>query len=80
MLEPTDRLGNHACYSADEIYHKDAWLLFAALAQRTERIRLGPCVAPIYIREPTYVAQLAATQVRLVGEQVLPELGALSRG
>ena len=40
-----DRLGYHACYSADEIYHKDAWLLFAALAQRTERIRLGPCVA-----------------------------------
>lgn len=42
-----DRLGYHACYSADEIYHKDAWLLFAALAQRTEQIRLGPCVAPI---------------------------------
>jgi 5,10-methylenetetrahydromethanopterin reductase len=39
-----DRLGYHACYSADEIYHKDAWLLFAAIAQRTERIRLGPCV------------------------------------
>ena len=30
-----DRLGYHACYSADEIYHKDAWLLLAALAQRT---------------------------------------------
>ena len=56
-----DRLGYYGCYSADEIYHKDAWLLFAALAGRTERIRLGPCVAPIYMREPTYVAQLAAT-------------------
>src|SRR5215213_5033331 len=56
-----DGLGYHGCYSADEIYHKDAWLLFAALAQRTEQIRLGPCVAPIYMREPTYVAQLAAT-------------------
>jgi 5,10-methylenetetrahydromethanopterin reductase len=56
-----DRLGYYGCYSADEIYHKDAWLLFAALAQRTERIRLGPCVAPIFMREPTYVAQLAAT-------------------
>jgi 5,10-methylenetetrahydromethanopterin reductase len=56
-----DRLGYYACYSADEIYHKDAWLLFAAAAKRTERIRLGPCVAPIYMREPTYVAQLAAT-------------------
>jgi 5,10-methylenetetrahydromethanopterin reductase len=56
-----DRLGYYACYSADEIYHKDAWLLFAAAAKGTERIRLGPCVAPIYMREPTYVAQLAAT-------------------
>jgi 5,10-methylenetetrahydromethanopterin reductase len=60
-IAAADRLGYYACYSADEIYHKDAWLLFAAAAQRTERIRLGPCVAPIYMREPTYVAQLAAT-------------------
>jgi 5,10-methylenetetrahydromethanopterin reductase len=56
-----DRLGYYACYSADEIYHKDAWLLFAAAADRTERIRMGPCVSPIYMREPTYIAQLAAT-------------------
>jgi 5,10-methylenetetrahydromethanopterin reductase len=60
-VETADELGYYACYSADEIYHKDAWLLFAAAAKRTERIRLGPCVAPIYMREPTYVAQLAAT-------------------
>jgi 5,10-methylenetetrahydromethanopterin reductase len=25
------------------------------------QISVGPCVAPIYMREPTYVAQLAAT-------------------
>jgi 5,10-methylenetetrahydromethanopterin reductase len=62
-----DRLGYHACYSADEIYHKDAWLLFAAAAQRTEGIRLGPCVAPIYMRDPTYIAQLAATLDELSG-------------
>jgi 5,10-methylenetetrahydromethanopterin reductase len=66
-IEIADELGYYACYSADEIYHKDAWLLFAALAQRTERIRLGPCVAPIYMREPTYVAQLAATLDELSG-------------
>jgi 5,10-methylenetetrahydromethanopterin reductase len=48
-----DRLGYYGCYSADEIYHKDAWLLFAAAARRTERIRLGSCVAPIYMRDPT---------------------------
>src|SRR5204863_2269758 len=62
-----DELGYYGCYSADEIYHTDAWLLFAAAAHRTERIRLGPCVAPIYMREPTYVAQLAATLDELSG-------------
>lgn len=56
-----DRLGYYACYSADEIYHKDPWLLFAAAADRTHEIRMGPCVSPIYMREPTYIAQLAAT-------------------
>lgn len=56
-----DRLGYYACYSADEIYHKEAWLLLTAAARETERIRLGPCVAPVYLRDPAYVAQLAAT-------------------
>jgi len=56
-----DQLGYYACYSADEIYHKDGWMLLAAAARKTERVRLGPCVAPIFMREPTYVAQLAAT-------------------
>jgi 5,10-methylenetetrahydromethanopterin reductase len=53
-----DELGYYACYSADEIYHKDAWLLLGAAASVTEQIRLGPCVAPMLLRDPTYVAQL----------------------
>ena len=60
-IKSADELGYHACYSADEIYHKDAWLLLAAAAGETERVRLGPCVAPIFLRDPTHVAQLAAT-------------------
>ena len=43
--QTADELGCYACYSADEIYHKDAWLLLAAAAGPTARIRLGPCVA-----------------------------------
>jgi 5,10-methylenetetrahydromethanopterin reductase len=56
-----DELGYYACYSADEIYHKDGWLLLCAASARTTRIRLGPCVSPVYLRDPTHVAQLAAT-------------------
>lgn len=60
-IQIADELGYYACYSADEIYHKDAWLLLAAAARTTANVRLGPCVSPIFIRDPTYVAQLAAT-------------------
>ena len=70
-----DELGYYACYSADEIYHKDAWLVLAAAAGRTERIRLGPCVSPIYMRDPTYVAQLAATLDELSGGRAEVVLG-----
>jgi 5,10-methylenetetrahydromethanopterin reductase len=66
-IQCADELGFYACYSADEIYHKDAWLILAAAASRTERVRLGPCVAPIYMRDPTYIAQLAATLDELSG-------------
>ena len=60
-IQVADELGYYACYSADEIYHKDAWLLLAAAARTTRSVRLGPCVSPIFMRDPTYVAQLAAT-------------------
>jgi len=60
-IQIADELGYYACYCADEVYHKDAWLLLAAAARTTKQVRLGPCVSPILMRDPTYVAQLAAT-------------------
>jgi 5,10-methylenetetrahydromethanopterin reductase len=73
--EAADALGYYACYSADEIYHKDAWALLAAAAGRTERIRLGPCVAPVYLRDPASVAQVAATLDELSGGRAEVVLG-----
>ena len=75
VVQAADELGYYACYSADEIYHKDAWLLLAAAARRTERIRLGPCVAPLYMRDPTHLAQLAATLDELSGGRAEVVLG-----
>jgi 5,10-methylenetetrahydromethanopterin reductase len=60
-LELLDQLGFWACYSADETYHKDMWSLFAAGAARTSRLRLGPEVAGIILKDPTLVAQQIAT-------------------
>lgn len=67
VIALADELGFHGCYGADEIYHKDMWLILAAAATRTTRIRLGPCVSPIFLRDPTHVAQLAATLDELSG-------------
>lgn len=59
-IELADELGFYACYAADETWHKDMWLLFAAAAGRTRTIRLGPSVSPVTLREPTLIAQALA--------------------
>lgn len=60
-IKKADELGFHAVYAADETWHKDLWLLFAAAAAETTRIRMGPSVSGVVLREPTLIAQAAAT-------------------
>ena len=62
-----DELGFYAVYAADETWHKDLWLLFAAAAGQTSRIRMGPSVSAVTLREPTLIAQAAATLDELSG-------------
>jgi 5,10-methylenetetrahydromethanopterin reductase len=67
MIKTADELGYHACYSVDETWHKDLWLLFAAAADKTERIRFGPNVTHVFLREPTLICQQLATLDELTG-------------
>src|SRR5688572_23691933 len=60
-IKKADELGFHAVYAADETWHKDLWLLFAAAAAGTSQIRMGPSVSGVVLREPTLIAQAAAT-------------------
>jgi 5,10-methylenetetrahydromethanopterin reductase len=60
-IQLADELGFHAVYAADETWHKDLWLLFAAASQHTSRIRMGPSLSGVVLREPTLIAQAAAT-------------------
>jgi 5,10-methylenetetrahydromethanopterin reductase len=60
-IKKADELGFHAVYAADETWHKDLWLLFAAAAAETTHIRMGPSVSGVVLREPTLIAQAAAT-------------------
>lgn len=66
-IKLADELGFHACYAADETWHKDLWLLFAAASQQTSRIRFGPSVSSVVLREPSLIAQAAATLDELSG-------------
>jgi 5,10-methylenetetrahydromethanopterin reductase len=61
MIKTADDLGFYACYSVDETWHKDLWLLFAAAADKTNRIRFGPDVTHVFLREPTLICQQLAT-------------------
>ena len=60
-IKLADELGFHAVYAADETWHRDLWLLFAAAAAETTRIRFGPSVSPVTLREPTLIAQAVCT-------------------
>jgi 5,10-methylenetetrahydromethanopterin reductase len=60
-IKVADELGFYAAYSVDETWHKDLWVLFAAAADKTERIRFGPNVTHVFLREPTLICQQVAT-------------------
>src|SRR3712207_9180201 len=67
MIRTADELGFHACYSVDETWHKDWATVFAAAARETERIRFGPNVTHVFLREPTLIAQ--RSEERRVGKE-----------
>jgi 5,10-methylenetetrahydromethanopterin reductase len=67
MVQTADELGFYACYAVDETWHKDPYVLFAAAADKTERIRFGPNVTHVFLREPTLICQQMATLDELTG-------------
>ena len=54
----------------------DAWTILAALAVKTERIRLGTCVTPIPFRPPQILAKVVATVDQLSNGRVVLGVGA----
>ena len=74
-IKLADQLGFHACYAADETWHKDLWLLFAAAADKTTNIRFGPSVSAVTLREPALIAQAAATLDELTNGRAEVVLG-----
>ena len=54
----------------------DAWSTIAALAARTERIRLGTLVSPVTFRAPAVLAKAAATAQEISGGRIELGMGA----
>jgi 5,10-methylenetetrahydromethanopterin reductase len=69
-IELMDELGFWGCYGADETYHKDVWTLFGAAASSTSRLRMGPEVTHVILKDPTNIAQQAATLDELTDGRV----------
>ncbi len=67
MIKVADESGFYACYAVDETWHKDLWTMFAAAADKTHRIRFGPNVTHVFLREPTLICQQLATLDEISG-------------
>jgi alkanesulfonate monooxygenase SsuD/methylene tetrahydromethanopterin reductase-like flavin-dependent oxidoreductase (luciferase family) len=73
-VERAESLGYESVYTT-HIAARDSLIVLAAYASRTERMRLGTGVLPIYSRTPVAAAQAAATIDELSGGRMVLGLG-----
>jgi 5,10-methylenetetrahydromethanopterin reductase len=71
-----ERLGYRWVWVNDDRLERDPFTVLAAMAQRTERVRLGPGVTNPYSRHPALVATAMATLDELSGGRAVLGLGA----
>ena len=85
IADAAERLGFDALFTSDhylsdvdvpEPGSNDAWTLLAALAARTERLRIGTMVSPVTFRLPTVLAKAATTVDRISGGRAILGMGA----
>lgn len=85
VAEACERLGFEGLFTSDHYLSvmgardrgsNDAWTILAALAARTERIRLGTLVSPVTFRHPTVLAKVATTVDRISHGRVDLGIGA----
>jgi hypothetical protein len=70
-----ERAGWDGVFVWEAAYGVDAWTLLAAMAQRTERIRLGTMLTPLPWRRPWKVASQAVTLDQVSGGRAILSVG-----
>jgi F420-dependent oxidoreductase-like protein len=85
LADACERLGFEGLFRSDHYFSAqgvsgrgstDAWTILAALAARTERIRLGTLVSPVTFRAPAVLAKIATTVDEISDGRVEIGLGA----
>ncbi|MDG2261700.1 MAG: LLM class flavin-dependent oxidoreductase [Actinomycetota bacterium] len=56
---------------ADAFWWRDVWMLLAAVAAGTDRIRIGPAMTNPYLRHPFHTASALATLSELTGDRTM---------
>jgi alkanesulfonate monooxygenase SsuD/methylene tetrahydromethanopterin reductase-like flavin-dependent oxidoreductase (luciferase family) len=70
-----ERAGWDGVFVWEAAYGVDAWTLLAAMAQRTERVRLGTMLTPLPWRRPWKVASQAVTLDQVSGGRAILAVG-----
>lgn len=76
MLLPGNRINGYTDADPARPYFLDAWTTLAAIAARTERIKLGTQVTPLGLRHPAFVAKMATSIDQISGGRLLLQVGA----
>jgi 5,10-methylenetetrahydromethanopterin reductase len=71
-----EALGYDDVWLADERFFREVYAVLAVCAQRTTRVRLGPCVTDPYTRHPALTAMAIATLDEIAGGRAALGLGA----
>src|SRR5580658_140058 len=70
-----EQAGWDAVFTWEAAYGVDAWSLLAAMAMRTQRVRLGTMLTPLPWRRPWKVASQVATLDQLSGGRAILAVG-----
>lgn len=75
VAQEAERLGFDDIWIPDHYFFRDAYSFLTLVADRTERVRLGPAVASPFLRHPALLASVTATLGEASGGRAILGIG-----